>query len=84
MKHCRLVYLDVDGNPSSIYYDTLKKHGEEAAARAYVSYMLGTGVKFSQSQKFGRTPVEDIIKEWIGDIERYMKDERPFKRRSFK
>ena len=63
MTTCKYVYLDVDGKPSSVYYDTLKKHGQEAAERAYVNYMLGTGAKFSTETREGRTPPEDIIAE---------------------
>ena len=77
MRACKYVYLDVDGNPSSIYYDTLKKYGQEAAERAYVSYMLSTDAKFSVDKRTERTAVDDIIGEaedlkLSGDETRYV------------
>jgi len=63
MTTCKYVYLDIDGKPSSVYYETLKKHGQEAAERAYVHYMLGTNTKFSTEEPRGRVLPETIIEE---------------------
>jgi len=61
MTICKYVYLDVDGEPSSVYYETFKRSGHEAALKAYVEYMLSTNAKFSTDAMGRVIPIDDLI-----------------------
>lgn len=47
MAVCRQVYLDLDGNPSEVYYSTIKTSGPVAAEKAYIEHMMSMDPRFS-------------------------------------
>jgi len=61
MAICNTVYYDIDGNPSPVYYETLKKEGHEAALKAYIEYMLSTNAKFSTDSMGNVLSVDELI-----------------------
>lgn len=63
MAICKYVYYDIDGNPSPVYYETLKKDGHEAALKAYIEYMLSTNAKFSTDSMGRVLPIDELIEK---------------------
>ncbi len=63
MTICKYVYLDVDGKPSPVYYETFKKSGHEAALKAYVEYMLSTNAKFSTDAMGRVMTIDELIEK---------------------
>lgn len=67
MTTCRLVFLDIDGQPSEVYYNTLKADGPIAAEKAYIEYMMSMDPKFSKERSV------------ISDIDSLLEDSRKLK-----
>lgn len=61
-KTCKFVYLDRDGEVSSVYLEALEKYGPEKAEDIYIRHMMSEGAKLSQDYILPITPMEDIQK----------------------
>lgn len=76
MATCIKVYLDIDGNKSSVYYNTLKEtNNPQAAERAYIEYMMSVNPKFSREGSV-ITHINDVKKE--GDALKLTADESQY------
>lgn len=67
MTTCKLVFLDIDGQPSDVYYNTLKAEGPVAAEKAYIEHMMSMDPKFSKE------------KTVIADVDSLLEDSRKLK-----
>lgn len=63
-KTCKMVFLDINGKPSQVYLNALKKHGPEKAKELYVKHMLNNkAVKFSKKGVKPFSSLESLERE---------------------